>query len=80
MLKLEKQTKLSPAEVLKQAIEFFVAGYGLKITEQNATCMTLEGGGGGIEITTSVEKKVTSVEVSSQEWDRQAKTFISKLK
>ncbi|MBM2825573.1 MAG: hypothetical protein HW402_1237 [Dehalococcoidales bacterium] len=79
MIKIEAKTKLSPEEVIKRAAAFFTSGYGLKMTEQTPTSVCLEGGGGRVMVTVRTEAKGTSVEVESQEWDRQAREFIKKL-
>ncbi len=80
MMRIAKKTNLSPAEVVKTAAEFFVAGYGLKVKEQTPTCVYLEGGGGRVDVTTCAEAKGSEVEVVSQGWDYQAKEFLSKLR
>ena len=80
MLRMEVRTKLSEAEVIKQAIEFFSAGgYGLEIKEQTECLVTFEGGGGGISVATCVEGDKTAVEITSREWDYQAKEFSGKI-
>ncbi len=79
MLKVEAKTKHSPEEAIKRAVAFFTTGYGLKVTEQTSTSVCLEGGGGRITVTVCAEGKGASVEVESQEWDRQAREFIKKL-
>lgn len=78
-MRIAKKTKLSPEEVVKKAAEFFVAGYGLKVKEQTPTCVYLEGGDGGVDVSTCAEAKGSEVEVLSRGWDYQAKEFLSKL-
>ena len=81
MVKLETKTKLSPGEVIKRAIAFFgTGGYGLEVKEQNDTCVSFQGGGGTVDVVTCIEGKRTSVELTSQEWDRQVREFIDKLR
>jgi hypothetical protein len=76
MLKIAAKTKLSPEETIKRAIAFFgPGGYGLEVKAQKADCVYFEGGGGGVEVTASMGKEGTSVELESQEWDYQAKEF-----
>jgi hypothetical protein len=79
VLKLETKTKLSPEDVVKRAVEFFTSRYGLKVLEKDSACVSFEGGEGGVEITTSSQKKVTTVEVASNGWDEEIKEFIKKL-
>ena len=81
MLRLEKKTSLSPEDAVKRAIAFFgPKGYGLTVHEESATCAKFEGAGGTVEVTSCAEGKGSSVEVVSQEWDVQAKEFMSKMK
>lgn len=80
MLKIAGKTKLSPEEAIKKAVEFFgPGGYGLKVNQQNPTCVYFEGGGGGIQITACIEGKRTSVDLESREWDYQVKEFLRKI-
>ena len=80
MLKIATKTKLSPAEAIKRAVEFFgPGGYGLEVKEQSTKCAYFEGGGGGVEVTGCTEEKETSVELLSREWDYQVKEFIRKI-
>ena len=80
MLKLSKKSKHNGEEVIKRAVKFFgPEGYGLKVTEQGDCCATFEGGGGGIYVTSSAEKKGTTVDVESREWDFQAEEFLKKI-
>ena len=80
MLRMETKTKLSEAEVIKKAIEFFGAGgYGLEVKEQTECLVTFEGGGGGVSVATCVEDDKTAVEITSREWDYQVKEFSGKI-
>ncbi len=81
MLTIGAKTKLKPGEVVKKAVEFFgPKGYKLTVTEQSADFASFEGGGGGVSVTTSIEGKQTSVELTSREWDFQVKEFLGKIK
>lgn len=79
MLRIATETKLSPEEAIKQAIEFFSGNYGLEVKDQEPTHVYLEGGGGGVEIATKTQDNKTSVEIVSREWDFQVKEFIRKI-
>ena len=80
MLKMATTTKLSPAEAIKRAVEFFGPnGYGLENKNQAADCAYFEGGGGGVDVTACAEEKGTSVELESREWDYQVREFIGKI-
>jgi hypothetical protein len=81
MLRLATKTKLSPDETLKRAVAFFgPGGYGLRVVEQNPTCAFFEGAGGGVDVTTCLEGKQTSVELVSRDWDDQVKDFVLKIR
>ncbi len=80
MLNITTKTKLSPEEVVKQAVDFFGPnGYKLEVKEQSADCAYFEGGGGGVDVIACSEEKETSVEFTSREWDYQVKEFIGKI-
>ena len=80
MLSIGAKTKLKPEEVVKKAIDFFgPKGYKLKVTDQSTDYASFEGGGGGVAVTTSIEGKQTSVDITSREWDYQVKEFIGNL-
>ena len=81
MLKIAARTKLSPEEAIRQAINFFGPnGYKLKVVDQSDTSVSLEGGGGSIEITACAEDGKTTVEFISREWDYQVKEFIKAIR
>ena len=80
MLRMETKTKLSEAEVIKQAISHFGSGgYGLEVKEQSDCLVTFEGGGGGVSVATYVEEDKTAVEITSREWDYQAQEFLKDI-
>ncbi len=80
MIKLSAQTKLSAEDAIKRAVSFFGAGgVGLDLKEQQGNCAHFEGGGGVVDVTACAEEKGCSLEIASQEWDEQAKEFVSRL-
>jgi len=80
MLNIATKTRLKPEEVVKRAVDFFgPKGYKLNITNQSADCASFEGGGGGVDISTCIEGKQTSVDLTSREWDYQVQEFIGSL-
>ena len=80
MISLSKLSKLSGEEVLKKAVEFFgPEGYGLETREETSDHISFEGGGGHVTVAANPDGRKTSVEVTSREWDRQAKEFIMSL-
>jgi hypothetical protein len=81
MLKIAVRTKLTPEEAIRHAINFFGPnGYKLKVVDQAETSVSLEGGGGSIEITACAEDGKTTVEFISREWDYQVKEFIKAIR
>lgn len=80
MLRIEKKSRLSAAEVTKRALRYFGPnGLGLEVVDQAPTSVSFAGGGGGILVTILPDQAGTSVEVQSREWDYQAKDFLSEL-
>ena len=81
MLKIGKESKLKPEEVIKRAVDFFgPKGYGLDVKDEGNCCATFEGGGGHVDVSAAIGKKGSTVDVESVEWDYQAKQFLEKLK
>ncbi|MHB8104108.1 MAG: hypothetical protein ACYDG5_01020 [Dehalococcoidales bacterium] len=81
MLKISRESKLKPKEVVEKAVAFFgPKGYGLELKEEDNCNAYLEGGGGSVRVTAATGKKGSSVDVESVEWDYQAKEFLGKLK
>ena len=79
MLRIENKTKLSEAEVIERAVEYFNGEYGMEVKEQSDCLVTFEGGGGGVSVATCVEGDKTAVEITSREWDYQTKQFLEKI-
>lgn len=74
------KTKKSPEEVVEQAKSTFgEGGLGLSVSATNPCCITFEGGGGHISVTTSEEADTTEVQLETREWDYQVKEFISQI-
>ncbi len=81
MLKIATKSKLSPEEAIKRAVEFFGSnGYGLQVKEQSPDCASFEGGGGGVDVTACAEKKGSTVDLESREWDYQVRELIGKIR
>ena len=80
MLNLERKTKLSQEEVVKQLRRFFgKEGLGLDLKEETPQCLTFQGGGGYVTATLCPEEGQTRVDLVTQEWDYQVKEFASNL-
>jgi hypothetical protein len=80
MLKISKESKLKPKEVIVRAVAFFgPKGYGLELKEEDKCNAYLEGGGGSVRVSAATTKKGSSVDIESVEWDYQAKQFLDKI-
>jgi hypothetical protein len=80
MLNLEVRTRLTDKEVIDQLKKFFgKGGLGLNLTEEGPQCLTFEGGGGYVTATFCREEGKTRINLVTQEWDFQIKTFASSL-
>jgi hypothetical protein len=80
MIKVSKESKLKPQEVIKRAVAFFgPRGYGLELKEEDNCNAYFEGGGGSVRVAAATSKKGSSVDVESVEWDYQAKNFLEKI-
>jgi hypothetical protein len=80
MINLEKETKVSPEEVVRRLKKYFgKGGQGLELTEENPQCLSFTGGGGYVNATVCAEGGKTRVNLVSQEWEIQAKEFLSRL-
>jgi hypothetical protein len=80
MLKIFKESKLKPQEVIKRAAAFFgPKGYGLILKEEDNCNAYFEGGGGSVRVSAATSKKGSSVDIESVEWDYQAKEFLNRI-
>jgi hypothetical protein len=81
MLKLSAKSKLKPEEVIKRAVKYFgPEGYGLKVNDEGNCCAYFEGGGGDVRVSAAEEKKGSTVDLESREWDYQVEQFLQKVK
>lgn len=81
MLNLQVRTKLTPKQVMERAQAFFGAGgLGLKMNNKSDNCVSFEGGGGGVEVTTCTDDEGTSVFLEARELVYQASEFAGEIK
>jgi hypothetical protein len=81
MLKIGKESKLKPEEIIKEAVDYYgPKGYGLKVTEKDNCNVYLVGGGGSVRVSAVAGQKGSSIDIESVEWDYQTKEFLSKIK
>ncbi|MBT8366718.1 MAG: hypothetical protein KJP23_18665 [Deltaproteobacteria bacterium] len=80
MLKIAKQTRLVPEEIIDRASKFFgKGGEGLEETERNPCCISFEGVGGYVFISIDDEEKHRMVDIETREFEYQAKQFLATL-
>jgi hypothetical protein len=80
MIKISKESKLKPKEVIERAVAFFgPKGYGLELKEEDECNAYLEGGGGSVRVSAATTQKGSSVDIESVEWDYQSKQFLDKI-
>jgi hypothetical protein len=80
MIRIEKSTRLKPAEIIDKASAYFgKAGEGLEEKERAMCCVSFEGGGGYVAVTVADEDKHRVVDVESREFEYQAKQFLNAI-
>ena len=81
MLRIAVESKLKPEDVIKKSLGFFAAdGNNMKVVEQTDCCVSFEGAGGTVSLTTQTDGKKTSVEIVTQEWEESVKEFMRRIK
>jgi hypothetical protein len=82
MIKLGKESKLAPREVIEQAVDFFgPSGWGLKVVNQDECCARFEGSGGYV-YTEAAEidgHKGSDVSIEGREWEYQIRRFVEEI-
>ena len=80
MLRIAKQTQLSPDEVISRASRFFgKGGQELEEKERNPCCISFGGSAGYVSISIANEEKRKIIEVKTREFEYQAKRFLETL-
>ena len=80
MLRISKETKLSPADVVERASRFFGKdGEGLKETERTPCCISFDGAGGYLSVSVAEKNELRTVDVETREFEYQAKKFLGNL-
>ena len=70
-------SKLPPEKVIAKAKTYF-GKLGLKVVSEDPGSVCMEGGGGSVTVTACGEKE-TEIEITTTEWDRQAKQFVQMI-
>jgi hypothetical protein len=82
MIKIGKESKLVPSEVIKRAVGFWgPSGVGLSVVEEGACCARFEGAGGHVSVRTAdiENKKGSNVTVEGHEWEYQIRRFMGEI-
>ncbi len=80
MIRIAKQTRLAPVEIIERAAKFFgKGGEELTETERNLCCIYFVGVGGHVAVSVADETKHRTVDVETREFEYQAKQFLEKL-
>lgn len=79
MLKLSVHSKLAPEDVVTRAIEFFNKKREMSINEQSSTSVCFQDSVGTVDIVACADRKGTTVEFSSVEWDHEVREFARRL-
>lgn len=80
MIRYGANTKLDQEKVLARAREYFgEPGLGMSVQDFGDCHLRFTGGGGWVEVAVCASDKVTEVDISAQEWERQARGFLDKI-
>ena len=80
MLRIIKDTKLYPADVIERASRFFGKdGEGLAETVRTPCCISFDGVGGYLSVSVIEENRFRTVDVETREFEYQAKRFLVNL-
>lgn len=82
MVKMGKESKLLPSEVVEKAVVFFgPSGVGMKVVNRDDCCARFEGAGGHVYIhTAELEGEGGSkVTAEGREWEYQIKQFMGEI-
>ena len=80
MIRIAKNTRLTPEEILEKASGFFgSAGEGLEEKERGLCCISFEGAGGYETVSVAEEDEHRTVDVESREFEYQTKDFMNIL-
>ncbi|MGD8397760.1 MAG: hypothetical protein PVG11_02785 [Anaerolineae bacterium] len=81
MIRMGKESKLDPEEVLDRAVEYFGREWGLDVVERGDCCARFAGAGGHVYVQAADAKDETGsdVEIEGREWERQIRQFMGKI-
>jgi hypothetical protein len=80
MIRMAKQTRLNPEDIIARAVEFFgEKGEQLDERDRSRCCIYFEGGGGYVAISIVEESKKRTLDVETREYEYQVKRFLKTL-
>jgi hypothetical protein len=82
MIRMGKESKLAPSEVVEKAVGFFgPSGAGLNVVDQGACCARFEGAGGYVFVQTADidDQGGSNVTIEGREWEYQIRQFIGEI-
>jgi hypothetical protein len=80
MLRISKESRLTPHEIVSKASRYFgKGGEGLDVTESGPCCLSFSGAGGFVIVTVCEKTHQREVEVETREFECQAKQFLGYL-
>ena len=80
MIRISKQTRLKPEDIIFKAQKFFgEKGEQLEEKERNPCCISFEGSGGYVSIAIVEEGNTRTVDAETREFEYQVKRFLEKL-
>ena len=82
MIKMGKESKLSPSKVVEKAVEFFgPSGAGLELVDQTDCGARFEGAGGYVFVQAADmdDKEGSDATVEGREWEYQIREFMGEI-
>jgi hypothetical protein len=82
MIRVGKESKLAPVEVIEKAISFFgPEGWGMEVEAQGDCCARFESSVGHVFVQTARLENGggSKVDVEGREWDPQIKEFMGRI-
>ena len=80
MVRMGKETELSPQDVVEQAKAFFgPGGMGLDVIERGPNSVEFVGGGGFVLVRVDTADRGSDIDIQTREWDYDVKRFLGDL-
>ena len=81
MIRITKQTRLKPPDIIARASDFFgKGGQGLEEKERNPCCIWFEGAGGYVSVSVIEEDKHRTIDIEAREFEYQVQRFLERIK